>query len=209
MDQTTVVEQKALTVIDQAKMVKIVDAETYKEAGALWKSIEAMKKEVFETFDPIVRKAHAAWKEAIAQKDKYYAPLDEAHRAVKKLMSDYDLEQERLRLAEQRRLEEELRKQEEDRKLQEALDAEASGQKEEAAAILEEPVTAPPIILAKTTPKVAGGPVYRTVWKFKIENAALIPREYLVPDEVKIGGVIRASKGMIKIPGVRAYEDRV
>jgi len=38
----------------------------------------------------------------------------------------------------------------------------------------------------------------------------LIPREYLIPDEVKIGGVVRATKGSIQIPGIEIYsEDQV
>ena len=41
-------------------------------------------------------------------------------------------------------------------------------------------------------------------WGFEIVNAGEIPREYMIPDESKIGAVIRASKGSIVIPGVRA-----
>jgi hypothetical protein len=41
-------------------------------------------------------------------------------------------------------------------------------------------------------------------WGFEIVNAGEIPREYMIPDETKIGAVIRASKGSIVIPGVRA-----
>ncbi len=61
-----------------------------------------------------------------------------------------------------------------------------------------------PVKLAPTVQKVAGA---RTVknWKFAIEDAAAIPREYMIPDEVKIGKVVRATAGSLAIPGVRIY----
>jgi multidrug efflux pump subunit AcrA (membrane-fusion protein) len=118
------------------------------------------------------------------------------------------------------------KKAEEDRLLQAATEAEASGdketadqlaaaavqveteKKEEMAAVQTEPIHTAPVVLAKTTPKLQGGPVYRTIWKARIVNEAIIPRTYLVPDMVKINGVARSLKGQTNIPGVTAYEER-
>jgi len=47
------------------------------------------------------------------------------------------------------------------------------------------------------------------VWKFRVTNEALIPREYMTPDMVKIGGVARATKGSIQIPGVEIYSEDI
>jgi hypothetical protein len=124
-------------------------------------------------------------------------------------MSAWDAEQERIRREEQRRLEEEARKAEEERLLAAAAAAWAAGNVEESEAIIAEPIVVTPIILAKETPKMEGGPVYRTIWKFEITDATLIPRQYLTPDEVKIGGVVRALKNQANIPGVRIYSERV
>ena len=215
--ETTEVENKALSIMDQAKAVKIVDAGSYTVAGLLWKSIKDMMKEVADTFDPIIEKAHASHKEALAQKAKFYAPLEAAYRSIKGLMSTYDAEQERIRLAEQRRLDEIARKAEEERLLQEAIAAEEEARrngatKEEAAqeaeAVIAAPVYVAPVIIPKATPKLAGGPVYRTIWKFRITDAAKIPRQYLVPDEVKIGQIVRALKRESNIPGIEPYEER-
>jgi uncharacterized membrane protein YqiK len=135
-------------------------------------------------------------------------------------------EEEARRKAELERLEAE-RKAEEERILSEAIAAEESGDsttaealtnqaeqisesiQQEKAAIASEPVYVPPVVLPKATPKMQGGPVYRTVWKFEVINATLIPREYLIPDTGKIGGICRALKGAAQIPGVRFYEERV
>lgn len=47
----------------------------------------------------------------------------------------------------------------------------------------------------------------RKVWRFEITDASVLPREYLMPDEQKIGGVVRAMKNQTRIPGVRVWED--
>lgn len=52
------------------------------------------------------------------------------------------------------------------------------------------------------------GVSFRKSWGFEIVGAELLPREYLTPDLVKIGGVVRAmgpeaEKG---IPGIRVFE---
>ena len=192
--------------------------ETYTAAGFIWKSLKDMMKEVDEAWDKNIKLWHEGHKNALADKARYYQPLDTASRTVKKLMSDYDLAQERIRIAEQRHLEEIARKAEEERLLQEAILAEAEARAsgaskeeaaQEAAAIIEKPVYVPPVILPKETPKIQGGPVYRTIWKFQIIDKSLIPRVYLVPDEVKIGGVVRSLKGQTNIPGIRVYEEKV
>lgn len=48
----------------------------------------------------------------------------------------------------------------------------------------------------------------QTHWKFRIVDESLLPREYLMPDTGKIGGVIRAAKGTVTIPGVEAYAEK-
>lgn len=215
--ETTPVEEKALSIVDQAKAVRVTDAQTYTAAGSLWKSIGEMIKEVKDTFDPICDAAHKAHKAAVEKRAKYLDPLTAAQKSVKGLMSAWDAEQERIRREEQARIEAELRKQEEERRLQEAIEAEAAmkaqgATKEEVAeettAILETPVTVAPVVIPKAVPKMQGGPVYRTIWKARIVNERLIPREYLVPDMVKINGVVRSLKGAANIPGVQAYEER-
>lgn len=203
------VEEKALSIVDQAKAVKVVDSESYTAAGLFWKSIKDMMKEVADTFDPLIESAHKQHKLALEKKAKFYAPLEKAYKDVKRLMSDYDAEQEKIRKAEEARLRKIAEDEEKERLLAEAILAEQSGNKEEAEAIIEQPVYVPPVVVPKSVPKMAGGPVYRTIWKFRIKNPAIIPRDFLVPDEVKIGGVVRAMKSASNIPGIEVYEERV
>jgi hypothetical protein len=202
------VEEKALSVIDRANAIKITDNETYLKAGELWKIIKDMIKEVEDSFNPIVDSAFKAHRKAIEQRDKYLDPLKNAYKGVKNLMSFYEAEQEKIRLAEQRRFEEEARKAEEERRLLEAIEAEQEGDKEVAEQILQEPTFVPPMVLPKATPKIQGGPTYRTVWKFRITNASKVPDQYKNVDEVKVGQVVRALKNQTNIPGIEVYEER-
>ena len=47
----------------------------------------------------------------------------------------------------------------------------------------------------------------RTVWKMEVENADLLPREFMIPDESKIKEAVK--NGTRSIAGVRIYEDIV
>ena len=84
--------------------------------------------------------------------------------------------------------------------------AQDAGTPEEAVAVVEAAslAPAPGVVLPKTAPKTANR---RMVPKFRITNEALIPRQYLKPDDVKIGGVIRSLRGAANIPGVTYYEE--
>lgn len=212
------VETQSLTIPEQAKAIKIVDTESYIEAGDLWKGIRSLREKVSDSFDPLIKHAHALHKATLAKKSEIDKPLEDAERAVKKAMSGYDLEQERIRREEERRLAEIARKKEEDRLLQEAIAAEEEARRngatteeaaQEAAAIMEEPVYVTPVQVPKAVPKLQGGPVYRTVWKARIVNESLIPRKYLTVDTAKINSVVRSLRNQHGIPGIEAYEERV
>jgi len=225
--ETTEVETKALSIVDQAKAVKVTDSQTYTAAGMLWKTIVAMMKEIEDTFDPIIDANHKAWKTSLAKKAKYYDPLKEVKVSVKKLMADYDEAQERIRQAEQRRLEEIARKEAEGQALLEAIAAEEEAKRngatkeeaaQEAAAIIDEPVYVAPVVLPKATPKLQGGPVYREVWSAECVDVVVLcravsegkaSRECVLPNMPALNKMATALKSTMNIPGVRASSRRV
>lgn len=45
----------------------------------------------------------------------------------------------------------------------------------------------------------------RDNWCFEVVDPAAVPRQYMMPDEIKIGKVVRALKGQIDILGVRIF----
>jgi len=216
--ETEPVEEKALTIVDQAKAVVVATADDYKAAGALWKSIGDMIKEVEDTFSPICDAAHKAWKLSVAKRDGFLNPLKDAKTSVKQLMATWDAAQEAIRRAEEARLAEIARKAAEEQALLDAIAAEEEAKmngatKEEAAqeaeAVIAQPVYAPPVVVPRSVPKMQGGPVYTTRWDFEIIDVEKIPRLYMVPDMVKIRQVVTALKEQANIPGVRPFSKRV
>lgn len=221
------VEQKALTIVDQARAVRVTDVESYTAAGQLWQSIGEMIKEVRDTFDPICTAAFNAHREATARRAKFLDPLTSAQRSVKKLMSDYDAEQERIRKAEEVRLAEIARKEEEERRLQEAIAAEEEAKRKgatteeaeaEAEAIIEQPVYVPPLVVPKATPKLQGGPVYREVWAAEVIDIKALCRavadgkaspECVMANMPALNRLAVALKATMNIPGVKAYSKRI
>lgn len=206
--KTNEVEQKALTMTERVDGLEVVDGETYKAAGLIWKEIKDFRKKVSETFDPIIKAAHLAHKQAKAKKDEVDKPMEAAQKKIKSLMAEYDYQQEEIRRKEETRLLEIKRKEEEELRLKEAAKAEAAGREDIVEAILDAPINPEPVVVKKSTPKVEGLS-YRTIWKFRVINPDLVPRQYLKVDDVKLGGVVRALKGQTEIPGVEIYSERV
>ena len=198
------IEPKVVSLAEQVKSVEIVNNEQYVGAAEWLKSIALMRREIDSTFDPIITAAHAAHKEAITQKAKIATPLVEAERLLKGRMGAYQVAQEQIRRAEEARLREEARRAEEDRRLAEALEAERNGAHEDAEEIISQPTVVPVVILQRSTPTVQGISSRKT-WSFRVVNPALVPREYLKLDDVKIGGYVRAMKEQANITGIEVY----
>lgn len=111
--------------------------------------------------------------------------------------------------AEQRRLQQLA--DEEARKQREALEARAQkaderGQIDKAATLAQQAAMTVAPVIRTDAPKVSGQSV-REVWLFQIEDASKIPREYLMPDEAKIGKFARMMKADARMPGVRFYSE--
>lgn len=122
-------------------------------------------------------------------------PLEDVEAKVKRLISNYTLEQERLR-------------HEEERKLQEAHAKEMAKQEKAAdkAGADFVPTIAPTIAQAVPTIKTESGKTTTVkVWKFEIVDAAQVPREYLEVNESLVRKAVQA--GAREIAGVRIYED--
>ena len=61
----------------------------------------------------------------------------------------------------------------------------------------------------KSKAEKINGLSFRRVWKFRIKDINKIPRDFMKPDEVRIGEFIRENKDKISIPGVETYfEDK-
>ena len=46
------------------------------------------------------------------------------------------------------------------------------------------------------------------IWKFRVVNPDLVPREYLIIDEKKLNEIARTTKGTINIAGIEFYSEK-
>lgn len=192
------------TIIAGANAIEISNHSDNAKAGALLQGIKAMRKKVAEMLDPVVKRAHEAWKATVALRDSFDKPLENCEKSVKEKVRAFLDHQEQLRREEEQRRNAEAQKEAEEKAEQEAMLLEAIGEEEAAAVVLATPVIAAPVIIAEV-PK----PEHVTRvqnWKGKIVNPALIPDEYWILDTAKINAVCRAMKEATNIPGVEAYD---
>jgi hypothetical protein len=195
---------ESMTILGQAKAIQITNHEQAMAAGDFLKGIKALKKRIEEKLGPVVKASYDAWKKACAYRKEHDDPLDQAEAAVKYKMNTYLAEQERQRRLEEQRQQLEAQKAAEAQAEQDALLMDATGDTEAAEVVRAEPVVAPVVVLAPVEkPK---GIATTTNWVFEIEDKSKIPLEYMMPNIVAIGGVVRSLKGACKIPGIKVYE---
>lgn len=215
----------------RAAGLAVVDRESCTNASLLLRSIKTLRGQVQQWFAPHLeaametkRKAEAARKGLADEQARMEAPLITAETTLKRALLTYEQEEERKRLAEEHRLQEEARKQAEAVTLAAAaaleLEAVKTGNVEmlaEAADILDQPIDAPVVSVAKAVPKVQGV-TYRDQWKAhpSIDVKALAaavasgaaPAAFLVPDMTAINAFARATKGTQPVAGIRWFNDR-
>jgi hypothetical protein len=102
-----------------------------------------------------------------------------------------------------KRADEAARQAEQARAAQEEQEREAAEAKRAAAEAEDRPVA--PVV--KPALERGEGASQRKNWKFRIVDGRIIPRKFMVPDEVAIGKIVRASEGKIVIPGVEVYSE--
>ena len=116
-------------------------------------------------------------------------------------------QKERQKQIEQAQKSGELKKREAAR-LHKQVAEEAAWAKEQARKDAEVAAQVKEVKVAPSIPKMAGIKG-RTNWRFRIINESLIPRKYMQPSEVAIGGMVRATKNKGKAeaecPGIEVY----
>jgi hypothetical protein len=65
-----------------------------------------------------------------------------------------------------------------------------------------------PVVVAAVAKPVASKLATVTTYTFEVVDAGKIPPEYMIPDAVKIGAVVRATRGSIVIPGVKVIVNK-
>ncbi len=182
------------------------DEAGYMEADGFVHRLTKSRKTIIAWFQPIVTAANLAHKTATAKRAEALLPLDEADRIVTTKMREWRVRDRAEKEAKAREDAERLRKVEEERQLRLAAEAEAQGDAALAEQIIEQPVTVAPV---EPVPVKGDGVSWRTDWKWRVVDEDKIPRRYMVVDEKRIGGVVRALKADAQIPGIEVYSEEI
>jgi len=213
-----VIERSAITIADQAKIIRIANGTEYAAAAEMLKNVVSMRKQVEETFSPMKDAAYKAHRAVCDQEKKIMAPVAEAESYLRRTIADYTVKENEARRAEERRLMEEDRRQKEiaaqaqadELALHDAQLAANAGDHARAEEIIAQPrplapIRATPVVIQSEIPKNTGVST-RENWKFRIVDADKVPKEYLQVNETAIGQVVRALKGRTNIAGVEVYD---
>jgi len=203
---------KALTIIEDVRSISIVTVDDYRFAQGLMKTVKDRMKELTDTRMEQTRPLNESKNKIIAFFSVPLQKLNDARNYLNTIMVKWTEEQEANRREEERRLQEGARKRAEEEALRQALEAEAAGEKEEAEAIIQEPVYVPPIRVMSEVPKskeshiretwsAEGFDLMATVKAIAEGKAPLQAIEY---DMTFLNGQARSYKQSLNIPGVRA-----
>ena len=205
----TALSSEALTYPAKAKEIKVRDQVSLDTANAFLRGVKGLLGKIADTFDPIIKQAHEAHRQAIEQKKKHENPLIQAELIIKTEIGRYLTEQARIRQAavdkarweaaeaERRRLAE----------MQAAIDAENAGKTEEAEKHFEEAIAIEPPKPVIPEPVKAQGTFLRKDLKWRVVDPDAVPREYLVLDRQKVEAVFRIQREKMAIPGIETYEE--
>lgn len=198
------VRKEVMPVLEAAKALQVVDEDGYLQAMELGRQCDSRAKRVEAIWAEAKSKSYSAYKSILDTINSFTKPLQEAKKLIGQKAYTWKRTEEEKRRAEEARLREEALRKAEEERLREASRLAAEGKEEQADLVLEEPVIveAPKV---EAVSKVENAAI-RENWQFRIIKEAAIPREYCVPDKVKIGKVVKALKGETKIPGVEVYD---
>jgi hypothetical protein len=195
--------------LETAKALVVVDQQTHDEAlklGGQFATYSKMRDGLYREGASMADKLHKWFTKQIGE---VCNPLKIAKDDLdRRAMSWERAEREKLRVAEQKRQEEERKRIEEER-LQQAMNLEQRGRPELAEAVLEKKIEVAPIKenLQVQRPQ---GTVAVEDWDGEVIDPFILPREYLMPDLVKLRKVTKAMKGATRIAGWHAFPvDRV
>lgn len=173
-------------------------------AGALLKEVKGSINRVVLFFAPLKDSAWATHKAIVAKEKGLLEPRQQVAKVIEGKMVAFQ-QAERRRLEQERQAAEAIaKKAEEDRRIAQAEELEKANMPEAADMVLSAPVQ---VVVAQQQATKVEGISFRENWRFIIDNPELLPRDYLMPDEKKIGAIVRAMKKNTSIPGVKVFCD--
>ena len=161
------VQREALSLVEQAKALKIINVKDFELAGEVSLSLARIKKQINANWKPMSDKAKASLQEIKDNWNKELTPVEEAENKISSARVSWKMEQDRIERAKQEKLEREA-KEKADRERQTLMEKAAEMEKlnpkkaeailEKAEAIVEKPVFIQKAV-EKTTKMESGGSI--------------------------------------------------
>lgn len=212
------IEKDGMLLVQQAEDIRVVDAESFQQAGVFARRVTAGIKMAHELMDPVCESAHTAHKVAVAQLKKLVEPFETAKKLVGAQTAAWD-QQERDRVRrEQQAADAERRRLEDEERLRAATRLEAQGKPAAAEAALTAPVQVPVFTPPIRQAEKAEGLSFRDNWKAQVTDLMALVQAVaegkaslacLEPNMVTLNGLARSLKDQMRVPGVEARNERI
>lgn len=212
MKEQKQLEKEAALVVANAAAIVVNDDDSYEIAAESQRGLKELRDKIKAWFDPHVKRAHDAHKALTAERKALLDPVEAAINSTSRAMGAYYAELERQRKEEEAILRQKAADEARQANEQQAVEAEVfMGDKATADALRSvqgkvADMAAATVAVDNLAPELEGSRKTGT-WKFEVEDANKIPRDFLTPDLKAIGAFVRARKDAAVIPGVRVYCD--
>jgi len=194
-------KEQALTFVIENK-VAVVDLDTCARAGQVRAAIGERQKAITAALSKPKSWAHGLHKWFCALEAAALTPYDMLDAYERDQIRNFNEAERQRREARERSLAEARRQADEARALEEAAALELLNEHEMAAAVIAEATSAPPPMVVLPDAVKASGQKFRRVYKWRVDHDELVPREFLMIDEVKLNRYAAAMKDSAHVPGI-------
>jgi hypothetical protein len=202
-----ILEQKSLTLYEQAVSLVITDEPSYVAAAEVGKALKALEKEITDYFEPMRVSAKAAYDAVNEKKKAELAPVIEAMDIVRKTLNVYVQEQDRIKKEAERKAQiaaEEAAKKEREKLEAQAIKAMESGKDEKAESLMEKaenvyaaPVSVAPVV-AKTVATSSGNITQAKELKVTVTNQIAFLKALIDNNPGAVASIVKIGDGPLK-----------
>lgn len=211
-------ENRTLTHYEKAMALVITDQPSYTAAGELGKGLKALIAEITEYHEPLRVTAKANYDAVLKRKNDDLSPVTEAMEAVRKVMTVYLQDQERIRktaelkaqaeAAEAARLEREKLERQAEKAIEKGKDEKADELLERAENLYVAPVTVAPTV-APLTRTSSGNIGQAKETKISVINVCDFLTELIAKNPAAVAGMVTIGAGplkaFVKVNGIEKY----
>jgi hypothetical protein len=211
-------EARTFRLAEQARALEITSRPSYELATERLLAVADLRREIVAHHAPMKRAAHEAWQQVIAAEKKLLDPVADAERIYKAGIASYEAGQRRIESEARARAEAEALHLAQEQREHEIERAESEGADTvEISAMIAAPL---PLVQPQAPPafQPARGVSVAANWKGEVVSldglvkaiaAAEASLNLVMPNDVAINQLARATRGTLSVPGVRFFTESV